>query len=93
MSAPKAKLDFHNLGPLQETEIVNKISDFILECESKQIDRLLIITGKGSHSKNGQSVVKPLVERTLRKCKEVDFFGNARRDRGGDGAIEVKLNL
>jgi len=92
MSAPKAQLDFHDFGPMQEAEIVNKVRDFISECASGQIDRLLIITGKGYHSKNGQSVVKPLVERTLRKCEEVDFFADARRDRGGEGAIEVKLN-
>lgn len=91
MSAPKAELDFHDFGPMKETEIVNKVRDFISECAAKQVDRLLIITGKGSHSKDGRSVVKPLVERTLRKCEEVAFFADARRDRGGEGAIEVKL--
>ncbi len=92
MSAPKAELDFHDFGPMKEAEIVNKVREFIGKCAAGQIDRILILTGKGSHSKDGRSVVKPLVERTLRKCEEVDFFADARRDRGGEGAIEVKLN-
>lgn len=92
MSAPKATLDFHEFGPMQSKEIVSKVRDFIAESVRSNLGRVLIITGKGTHSKNGISVVKPTVERSLRGMDEVVSFSNARRDRGGDGAIEVVLS-
>jgi len=91
MAAPKATLDFHEFGPMREDEIAEKVRNFVVECVGNRLDRVLIITGKGTHSRDGISVVRPIVEDVLLNIDEVDSFSGARRDRGGEGAIEVRL--
>jgi len=91
MSQPQAEFDFHDIGVLSDTQIVNMTRNFIADSVEKGLKQVLIITGKGTHSRDGVSFVKPIVERTLRKHEGVLSFGNGRRDRGGEGAIEVKL--
>lgn len=83
-SEPGAIIDFHRLGVLTEADVVQSLDAFL----TKYSGRLLIITGKGLHSMNGPKV-KAWVVKLLKNHPRVDRFRDARRDRGGEGAIEV----
>jgi len=91
LAAPKAELDFHELGLLTRKEIIGKLNNFIDECAKKNLDKILVITGKGLHSINQNAVVKPTVLKALSNNDQVESFTLARRDRGGEGAVEVNL--
>ena len=71
-------------------EIRDMADEFIKECKAKGLERVLIITGKGLHSKEGP-VIGPLLKWYLHKIPAVMSVETARRDRGGEGALEVKL--
>ena len=90
LSQPQATLDFHGLGVLTPNEIHQKAQDFIQDASKKGFKRVLIITGKGMHSKAGP-VIGPLLEEFLPRLDEVKSVVKARRDRGGEGALEVEL--
>ena len=91
LSKPTAELDFHGTGILLPNEITQKVDTFIIESLKNNHTHILIITGKGLHSRDGAAVIKPLVMKHLRKHNKVKSVSTARRDRGGDGALEVKL--
>jgi len=87
----EAEFDFHGIGILLEADIINLLNKFLEQSLNGGLKRLLIITGKGLHSDEGVSKIKPIVLRELSKKSFVKNFNLARRDRGGDGAIEVFL--
>jgi len=88
LSTPQAQIDLH----LTTTEeAIRMIEEFIHKCVREKLERVLIITGKGIHSKNGKPILKPAIEKQLRNMEDVQSVSSARRDRGGDGALEVKL--
>jgi len=89
LSKPQKELDFHNKGILKKEEIIDLLENFIKECKNEKIEKALIITGKGIHSKDGRSIVRPIVENELSKNPEIKNFYESRIDRGGSGAIEV----
>jgi len=91
LTAPQAQLDFHDKGHLTEKDIIQITNDFIKTSVQNGFDRVLIITGKGIHSRNGQAIVKPLVQKYLERHANVASVFKGRRDRGGSGALEIKL--
>ena len=86
----QAELDFHGRGMLRQEEICRITEVFIEDAVKKGFKRLLIITGKGLHSSDGP-VIKPLLSWYLHKLPSVKSAVTARRDRGGEGALEVEL--
>ncbi len=88
LAAPQAELDLHEHS---KEEAVTACRNFIQEAIRKGLQRVLIITGKGIHSADKKAVLKPLIETMLSKMEEVRSFVDARRDRGGEGALEVVL--
>jgi DNA-nicking Smr family endonuclease len=92
LSEPQAKLDFHGLGTLTPHEIYQMLEGFLEESANNGLERVLVITGKGLHSKNG-AIVKPTVQNCLAESPYVQSVTQARRDRGGSGAFEVLLNV
>ena len=90
MAGPQAQLDFHGLGVLTPREITQKVDEFIQASQHAGHNKLLIITGKGLHSQNG-AVIKPTVQKHLSSHPEVKSVLTARRDRGGQGALELTL--
>ncbi|MBU0668324.1 Smr/MutS family protein [Patescibacteria group bacterium] len=88
LSTPQAQLDLHLATSKEAKDLVD---EFIRESIRNKLQRVLIITGKGAHSKNGEAVIRPIIEKLLRKHEEVESVTTARRDRGGEGALEVKL--
>jgi NDP-sugar pyrophosphorylase family protein len=57
----------------------------------KKLSKIIFITGKGLHSRNGSPVVKPILKNYLSTLGTVERVYEARRDRGGEGALEVIL--
>lgn len=90
LSAPQAIFDFHGKGILGKEEIRVLAAAFIRKSFQQGMKKVLIITGKGMHSKGGP-VVGPLLMEYLPTLPEVHSMVLARRDRGGEGALEVRL--
>lgn len=92
LNVPEAEFDFHERGILTKSEICNLAKNFLQEASVQGLTRVLIITGKGIHSRENGPVVKPLLQEFLPTLNIVKQVMPARRDRGGDGALEVLLN-
>lgn len=90
LSQPQAIFDFHGLGVLTPDEMRDKAEVFVRSCFQKGYRKILFVTGKGLHSKSGP-VVGPVLEAFLPSLPMVKSVVKARRDRGGDGALEVEL--
>jgi len=92
LAGPQAELDFHGRGTLTPAQIRASLDEFLANARSTGQSKLLVITGKGLHSKSGQAVVRPIVQSYLQNHPDVAAFTKARRDRGGEGAFEVRLS-
>lgn len=91
LNEPQAEFDFHDLGILSTAEIQKMATNFLQESKKSGLQKVLIITGKGLHSKDNEAVVKPVLLEYLPTLSFVSSVRLARRDRGGDGALEVVL--
>ena len=91
MSKPQAELDFHDEGVLTREEICDQAAAFIRQCSERGMKKVLIITGKGLHSDKGP-VIRPLLKDFLPRLPQVQSVAYARRDRGGEGALEIDLH-
>jgi DNA-nicking Smr family endonuclease len=90
---PQDVLDFHADGPWKSVEVHRRTLDFVRAAAGRGLERVRIVTGRGRHSR-GAPVVRPQVERTLRRLEAqgvVRSFRPERLDRGGDGAYFVRL--
>ncbi len=90
LNQPQAELDYHDRGKMTEHEIKSLAKDFVEECAERGMKKVLIITGKGLHSEQGP-VIRPMIRQFLHRLPQVVSVETARRDRGGDGALEVEL--
>ena len=80
-----------------------KIKDIILFCVEKQYKEILLVTGKGSHSKNEKNVytskefgklkysVPEFINSSIELKKLIHSINKAEPKDGGDGAIIIKL--
>lgn len=91
LSKPQAEFDFHDLGVLHPGDMKKLADEFLEECRSRKLTKVLFITGKGLHSKNGMPVIKPLLKKYLSEKPFVKQVYEGRRDRGGSGTLEVIL--
>jgi len=83
-----AELDLHHMN---EAAARTSIHDFLDECHSHRIYCVRIIHGKGLRSKARGPVLKNLVNRLLRRRRDVLAFVSARVEDGGTGAVYVLL--
>ncbi len=88
--APDATLDLH--GCLRD-EVANKLNHFIQNCRHHNWNTLLVITGKGLHSKGGEAVLRNEVEHFLvaEGKQQVAEWGRAPKQYGGSGALILFL--
>ena len=93
LSKPQAEFDFHDRGILYPEDIKKMADEFIEECRERGLSKVLFITGKGLHSRNGMPVIKPLVKKYLQTKPEVKRVYEGRFDRGGTGTLEVILDF
>lgn len=92
LSKPEAEFDFHDRGVLTPGEIKRLVDEFIEECRDRGLTKVLFITGKGIHSRNGMPVIKPFVKKYLSGKPYVLRVYEGRFDRGGSGTLEVILD-
>tara|TARA_B100000941_G_scaffold287096_1_gene261705 strand:+ start:630 stop:1049 length:420 start_codon:yes stop_codon:yes gene_type:complete len=94
------KFDLHGFS-LDDAN--KKIKDIILFCVEKQYKEILLITGKGSHSKNEKNIytskelsklkysVPEFINSNIELKKLIHSINTAELKDGGDGAIVIKL--
>ncbi|HEX9804928.1 MAG TPA: Smr/MutS family protein [Candidatus Dojkabacteria bacterium] len=78
------ELDFHDFGILDNYQIEKILYEFIENSYYLEYEKLLIISGKGK-------VVRPAVEKLLKKNSHVAKFKKAGYYNGQEGAFEVIL--
>lgn len=78
---PQAQFDFHEFSELLPYQIDQYYEEFINDCVRAKLKRVLIITGKGR-------VVRPHVERLLKKDDRIERYKSAGYYTGQEGAFE-----
>ncbi|MFA5947834.1 MAG: Smr/MutS family protein [Candidatus Gracilibacteria bacterium] len=91
LSKPQAEFDFHDKGILSESNIREMTDEFLDDCRRRKLTKVLFITGKGIHSRNGMPIIKPYLRKYLSSLDFVDRVYEGRFDRGGSGTLEVTL--
>ena len=93
-------LDLHGFSLEQANQ---KINDYIHECFSKGIEKLVVVTGKGIHSQNEKDpyvskelgILRYSVPEYIKKNKElmslIKDISQAKIEDGGDGAFYIYL--
>jgi DNA-nicking Smr family endonuclease len=87
---PQAELDLHGMT---STQAQRSLKYFIENSRRRDIRHVLIIVGKGNHSKDGRAVLHPMVGKWLNGegKKHISKYENAPPKLGGSGAIQVWL--
>ncbi len=80
-----------NLHGFTAREAESTVTAFIMHCQASDTRCVLIIPGKGTHSSEGQPVLKSKLPAWLQRCPEVLAYCEARREDGGSGAVYVLL--
>lgn len=93
LSKHQAEFDFHDRGMLHAGDIKRLADEFLDTCERRKLTKVLFITGKGLHSRNGSPVVKPLLKRYLLTLPFVVRVYEGRSTIGGSGTLEVVLDF
>lgn len=81
-----ASLDLHHHTVAEAAQLLQEFFD---RAHNENWQYISIITGKGLHSVNGESVLRPFVKNWLNA--QGYSHSPAKRDRGGDGVLVVKL--
>lgn len=87
---PQAKLDLHGAT---RAEVVPQMKAFLSQANILGFSTVLIVTGRGLHSRDGEPVLRTEAEAWLRdKAKGlVAEWSRAPREYGGDGALVIFL--
>jgi DNA-nicking Smr family endonuclease len=91
LGKPQAEFNFHDRGILSEDDIKKMADVFLSESLRKGFKKVLFITGKGLHSKEGVAKIKPFLKGYLLSKSVVERVYDGRVDRGGSGTLEVGL--
>ncbi len=86
--AQEGRLDLHRLTVDKARK---EVFGFIKESASYDLRSLLIVHGKGSHSKSDAALLKSYVNTWLPDMAEVQAFCSAQPQHGGVGAVYVLL--
>ncbi|MFO7576256.1 MAG: Smr/MutS family protein [Pelovirga sp.] len=87
---PQATLDLHGL---QRRDVAAKMRSLLQNARHHGWEVLLVITGKGLHSEQGEAVLRQEVETfiTTHGHGQIAEWGRAPRQYGGDGALVLFL--
>lgn len=85
---PQATLDLHGEYKA-EGEVA--IKEFLQSSYDNGLRKISIITGKGLHSEDGQSVLKTLLDEILKNTPYISEYNNAPLNKGGSGACWIIL--
>lgn len=84
---PQAEIDLHGMTRL---EAENALNVFFDSCKARGLKKVLIIHGKGNHSKE-DAVLLPFVKAYLERQRYAGERGYSKRDDGGSGSTWVIL--
>ncbi len=82
---PQRTIDLHGMKACRAEE---RLAAFLLQCKRDGVRKVLIIHGKGHHSR-GEPVLSKTVRRFLEKNPLAGEMGYADREHGGKGALWV----
>jgi len=85
--APEEQLDLHSFT-LEDARTM--LDQFIRNCASRGVKKVLVIHGKGLHSENG-GILQQEVRKYIEKSPLCGEFGYADKRGGGKGALWVIL--
>ncbi|MCR5607127.1 MAG: Smr/MutS family protein [Treponema sp.] len=85
---PEARIDLHGLS---RDEAWAKLNSFVGDCESRGLKKILIIHGKGNHSKTNDPVLSSMVKTFIEQDERLGSSGHPDRYMGGNGATWVIL--
>lgn len=81
-------LDLHGYTSAEAEEI---LLAFLKKAHSERVSKVLIIHGKGYHSKDGKAVLPDVVHAVLDRCSFAGMRGVPEPKDGGTGAVWVIL--
>lgn len=86
---PEAVLDLHGL---HQDEAEQKLTFFVNQCVRKKIRKVLIIHGKGNHTKGSDPVLGELVRKFIEYNPYCGMSGHSKnKNEGGSGATWIIL--
>ena len=100
MNKKRFKFDLHGFNLIDANK---KVKEIIFSCVDNKYKEILLITGKGIHSKTDRDVyasknlsklkysVPDFIKSNLELSKQVSSISNANNSDGGEGAIIIKL--
>jgi DNA-nicking Smr family endonuclease len=90
--SPDASIDLHGLT---RDEAWNALDSFFNDANSKGLEKLLIIHGKGNHtvSEDQNAVLKKTVRDFIERCPFAGENGNSNGSSGGTGSTWVLLKM
>lgn len=83
---PEATLDLHGC---KRSEVVTMVKYFLNNAQIHGLETVLVVTGRGLHSENGEPILRHELESYLEQPAEdmVAEWGRAPKNYGGDGAL------
>ena len=84
---PDAFIDLHGLT---QDEAWEKLDEFFRKSRGRGFEKLLLIHGKGNHSKN-EGVLRELCRKYIENCPFAGASGGSSASNGGSGATWVLL--
>ncbi len=84
---PQRQIDLHGLTA---SEAVTRVDHFLQDSRRDGLRKVLIIHGKGKHSKR-EPVLARAIRTYIQRSPHAGEFGNPTKDYGGSGAIWVIL--
>lgn len=85
--APERTLDLHRLTA---AEALVRVDEFVRASHRDRLKKILIVHGKGKHSRTDPVLGKRVVE-FVRHCPLAGEYGSAPKELGGSGALWVIL--
>ena len=84
---PQRQVDLHGLTA---SEAVERVDRFLQDCRRDELRKVLIIHGKGKHSKT-EPVLARAIRTYIQRSPHAGEFGTPTKNYGGSGAIWVIL--
>ncbi len=83
---PEARIDLHGLT---RDEAWGRLDSFVADCIRRGYKKILIVHGKGNHSKGSDPVLGPLVKTFIERHEQLGTSGHPDHTQGGSGATWV----
>ena len=83
---PEARIDLHGLT---RDEAWGRLDGFVADCIRRGYKKILIVHGKGNHSKGSDPVLGPLVKTFIERHEQLGTSGHPDHTQGGSGATWV----